>query len=113
MKESHTYRSPSVRVLSLALTAVYTLLLIGIIESTCGRESLSMVQSGANKSQSNIYSKVRNSGQDGLPIYTHNQQAQFFSYHLTIPHLYILKDLYTERFIATCPTDTPGEPPTG
>jgi hypothetical protein len=106
MRQLNYLRSSSGKALLFAFAAVYLLFAVGVFKSThycMGRaSSVTVFSSESEKCFCEKYSKEQDGCCDDehelIQIQDDHQPA--VSYHLTVPHIYILGDLYTERLVA-------------
>jgi hypothetical protein len=104
-------RSPFFRLILITLAAIYLLFSVGVMKAThfcMGREaSTSFFSAESKKCPCSLLAKEKGKGErDGCCDDSHevirlkDDQKVIIGYTIRVPQLYILEDLYTERFIA-------------
>jgi hypothetical protein len=115
MTNAKLFRSKLLKGAVLAFTVVYSILSIGIIKSThfcMGREaSVAFFSADAKKCDCSLFLNDANdccNDERGL-MKIDDDQTHFTGYHISVPQLYILEDLYTEQLMASRGYNAVGE----
>jgi hypothetical protein len=106
MQQFKTLRSTTAKLFLLGFAAVYLVFAIGVLVSThycMGRtSSVALFSAEPKKCACEIFSmQDSHCCHDEHEVIQLDDQHQVLSYHLNVPHIYILGDLYTERLVAS------------
>jgi hypothetical protein len=111
MQQFKKFRSRYAKVVLLAFAAVYLTFAIGVLVSThycMGRtSSVAVFSAEPEKCACELFTNKVNHHccHDEHEVIQLDDQHQVLSYHLNVPHIYILGDLYTERLVASASLD--------